>query len=95
MIQLVAMRLEKFLSQLVKPTLAQKAVNVKHYGSQMMSADRVEAFRNFGCMGCGSSQHLVYLADHDHRSLTWSRCSHSRHSAHYHTCTPLWPPYAH
>ena len=32
-------------------------------------------------------------ADHDHRSLTWSRCSHSRHSAHCHT--PLWPPYAH
>jgi hypothetical protein len=51
-------KLETYLSSLRSPNAAQKKINEKYFGVQSFAADRVEAFRTFGCMGCGTSLHL-------------------------------------
>eukprot|EP01046_Picozoa_sp_COSAG06_P011570 COSAG06_NODE_663_length_13295_cov_33.836945_5_plen_349_part_00 len=50
--------LEGFLASLVNPNDAQQKENRKFFGCGSMPRDRVESFRDFYCVGCGSFQHL-------------------------------------
>ena len=73
-------KLETYLSSLKSPNAAQKKINEKFYGVQSLQPDRVEAFRSFGCMGCGTSLHLFL------NSSSGKHCEH----AHLKSQTKYW-----
>ena len=73
-------KLEAYLTSLRSPNAAQKKTNEKFYGVQALEPNRVEAFRSFGCMGCGTSIHLFL------NSNSGKHCEH----AHLKSQTKYW-----
>ena len=66
--------LEGFLKSLSKPNAEQKTRNRKWFGCDEIPRGNVEQLRTFGCVGCGSMQHL-YLNHKSGRRCTNAACA--------------------